>query len=67
LAKVFRGGETTQPIYLSPDFWRVALYVGFAFFGTFFHPALFFMHIMDIFCYIPDIGNIFKAIAINIK
>jgi hypothetical protein len=45
----------------------VALYVGIAFFGTFFHPALFFLHIMDIFCYNPEIGDIFKAIALNIK
>jgi hypothetical protein len=43
------------------------MYVGVAFFGTFFHPALFFLHIMDIFCYNPEIGDIFKAIAINIK
>ena len=43
------------------------MYVGVAFFGTFFHPALFFLHLMDIFCYIPEIGDIFKAIGINIK
>lgn len=29
------------------------MYVAVAFFGTFFHPALFFLHLMDIFCYIP--------------
>lgn len=37
-----------------------------AFFGTFFNPAIYFLHIMDIFCYIPEIGDIFKAIGINI-
>jgi len=45
----------------------MAMYVGVAFFGTFFHPALFFIHLMDIFCYIPEIGDIFKAIGLNIK
>ena len=43
------------------------LYVVVAFFGTFFHPALFYLHIMDIFCYIQEIGDIFKAIGMNIK
>ena len=67
MVKILRGGDTDQPIYQSAEFYRVALYVGFAFFGTFFHPALFFLHIIDIFCYIPELGNIFKAIAINIQ
>eukprot|EP00919_Chromeraceae_sp_WS-2016_P017139 GHVR01040931.1.p1 GENE.GHVR01040931.1~~GHVR01040931.1.p1 ORF type:complete len:106 (+),score=4.03 GHVR01040931.1:466-783(+) len=43
------------------------MYVGVAFLGTFFHPPLFFIHIIDIFCYIPDLGDIFKAIALNIE
>lgn len=64
---ILKGGVTTQPLYSSAEFYRVAMYVGVAFFGTFFHPALFFLHIMDIFCYNPEIGDIFKAIAINIK
>lgn len=64
---MLRGGETTLPLYLSADFYRLLLYVSFAFFGTFFHPILFFLHIIDIFCYIPDLGNIVKAIAFNIQ
>ena len=42
------------------------VYVLVAFFGTFFNPAIYFLHIMDIFCYIPEIGDIFKAIGLNI-
>ncbi len=44
----------------------MALYVIVSFVGTFFYPPLFFIHIMDIFCYNPEIGNIFKAIGLNI-
>jgi len=65
--RILKGGDTTQPLYVSAEFYRVALYVCVAFVGTFFHPAIFFLHIMDIFCYNPEIGDIFKAIAINIK
>ena len=44
----------------------MALYVIVSLVGTFFYPPLFFIHIMDIFCYNPEIGNIFKAIGLNI-
>jgi len=54
-------------IYSSVDFYRLVLYVGVSFLGTFFHPPLFFIHIIDIFCNNPDLGNIFAAIAISIK
>ena len=64
---ILKGGDTEQPLYESAEFYRVALYVSVAFFGTFFFPAIFFLHIMDIFCYNPEIGDIFKAIALNIK
>ena len=64
--KALKGGDTTQAIYANGEFYRVLLYVSVAFFGTFFHPALFFLHIMDIFCYNPEIGDIFKAIGMNI-
>lgn len=67
LLTILKGGDTTQPLFQSAEFYRMAMYVGVAFFGTFFHPALFFIHLMDIFCYIPEIGDIFKAIGINIK
>lgn len=43
------------------------MYILFAFIGTFFSPMFFFLHIIDIFCYVPDLGNIFRAIAINIE
>ena len=61
-----QGGETTQPLYYSAQFWRVALYVSVSFVGAFFYPPLYFIHIMDIFCYNPEIGNIFRAIGLNV-
>ena len=54
-------------IYNSVDFYRLVLYLGVSFLGTFFHPPLFFIHIIDIFCNNPDLGAIFAAIAISIK
>lgn len=54
-------------IYQSADFYRLALYVSVSFLGTFFHPPLFFIHIIDIFCNNPDLGNIFAAIALSIQ
>lgn len=63
---ILKGGDTTQPLYESAEFWRVAMYVAVSFVGTFFYPPLYFIHIMDIFCYNPEIGNIFRAIGLNI-
>jgi hypothetical protein len=54
-------------MYESVDFWRLFMYLCISFFGTFYHPPLFFIHIIDIFCNNPDLGNIFAAIAISIK
>lgn len=65
--KALKGGDTKQPLYEAGEFYRVLVYVSVAFFGTFFHPAIYFLHIMDIFCYNPEIGDIFKAIGMNIK
>lgn len=36
-----------------------------SFIGAFFFPPLYFIHIMDILCYHPEIGNIFKAIGLK--
>jgi hypothetical protein len=52
LVKALKGGDTTQPLYKTGEFYRVLVYVLVAFFGTFFNPAIYFLHIMDIFCYI---------------
>jgi hypothetical protein len=54
-------------IYKSPDFYRLAMYVSVSVIGTFFYPPLFFIHIIDIFCNNPDLGNIFAAIALSIE
>lgn len=43
----------------------MAIYVIVSFVGTFFYPPLYFIHVMDIFCYNPEIGDIFKAIGLN--
>lgn len=45
------------------DFYRLLLFVGVSFYGTFFDPTVFFIHIIDIFCQSPLLANIFKAIA----
>lgn len=61
------GDPGSSNILQSVDFYRLVLYVGVSFLGTFFHPPLFFIHIIDIFCNNPDLGNIFTAIALSIK
>lgn len=45
------------------DFFRLLLFVGSAFIGTFFDPTFFYIHIIDILCQSPQLANIFKAIA----
>lgn len=61
------GRPGSSNILKSVDFYRMVMYVGVSFIGTFFHPPLFFIHIIDIFCNNPDLGNIFAAIAQSIK
>ena len=61
------GDKGSSNILKSVDFYRLVLYVGVSFGGTFFHAPLFFIHIIDIFCNNPDLGNIFAAIATSIK
>ena len=45
------------------SFYQLLLFVGVAFYGTFFDPPFFFIHIIDIFCQSPLLAGIFKAIA----
>lgn len=61
------GGKGSSNILKSVDFYRLVLYVGVSFLGTFYHPPLFFIHIIDIFCNNGDLANIFAAIASSIK
>ena len=61
------GEPGSSNIFKSVDFYRFLLYFGVSFLGTFFHPPLFFIHIIDIFCNNPDLANIFAAIALSIK
>jgi uncharacterized membrane protein len=51
----------------SGEFWRIAIFVLCSFLGTFFYPVLFFIHLIDIFCKIEVLANIFEAVAVNIK
>ena len=46
---------------------RVILFVSTSFFGTFFHPPLFFIHIIDLVCNSPILGSIFAAIAKSLQ
>lgn len=52
-----------QKFYKNGNFYRLLLFVGVSFYGTFFDPTFFFIHIIDIFCQSPLLANIFKAIA----
>ncbi len=61
------GDKGSSNILKSVDFYRLVLYVSISFGGTFYHSPLFFIHIIDIFCNNPDLGNIFAAIATSIK
>ena len=46
---------------------RMLLFVSTSFFGTFFHPPLFYIHIIDIVYNSKILANIFKAIASTLK
>lgn len=61
------GEAGSSNILKSVDFYRMGLYVGISALGTFYHPPLFFIHIIDIFSNHPDLGNIFAAIASSIQ
>lgn len=61
------GGKGSSNILKSVDFYRLVLYVGVSFLGTFYHPPLFFIHIIDIFCNNGDLANIFAAIGMSLK
>lgn len=61
------GDKGSSNILTSVDFYRMLMYVSISFFGTFYHPPLFFIHIIDIFCNNPDLANIFAAIALSLK
>lgn len=43
------------------------MFVGCSFLGTFIYPIAFFIHLIDIFCKIEVLSNIFEAVAVNIK
>lgn len=61
------GGKGSSNILKSVDFYRLILYLGVSFLGTFYHSPLFFIHIIDIFCNNGDLANIFAAIASSLK
>lgn len=52
-----------QKFYTNLNFYRLLLFVGVSFYGTFVDPTFFFIHIIDIFCQSALLANIFKAIA----
>lgn len=46
---------------------RVLLFLSASFFGTFFHPPLIFIHLIDIVCNSPILASIFQAIAKSLQ
>ena len=59
--------DNGQKFYNNGEFYRLAFFVGVSFLGTFFHPPLFFIHIIDILCQSDVLANIFQAIGGSAK
>lgn len=43
------------------------MFLSTSFFGTFFHPPLFFIHLIDLVCNSPILASIFQAIAKSLQ